>query len=320
MSGSEPAPTESTAASILLVEDDASYAALMRRFLECDDEGRFDVDCVDRLEKAVEHLDCENVDCVLLDLHLPDSLGLATFRDLRRHAPKTPIVVLSGLDDETVAIQAVREGAQDYLVKSMIDEALLLRSIRYAIERHQNQEHWRHLSLEDELTKLHNRRGFLTLADQQLKLARRRKIPMMLLFVDLDGLKEINDTLGHEEGDLALRDAADILRDTFRETDVVARLSGDEFVVLLEGTDRQHFRILELRLQERIDLLNRQGARSFQLDMSWGTSAFEPGDSSTIEALLQEADLAMYTAKRIKKRGAGQSWPPTKRRPVTAVR
>lgn len=293
--------------SILLVEDDATYAVLLQRFLETSGEGRFNLECVDCLEWAIAYLQHKDVDCVLLDLHLPDSLGLATFRDLHHHAPTTPIVVLSGLDDETVAIQAVREGAQDYLVKSTLEEPLLLRSIRYAIERHQTQEHWRHLSIEDELTKLHNRRGFLALADQQLKVARRRKIPMLLLFVDLDGLKQINDSLGHEGGDVALRDAADLLRDTFRETDIIARLSGDEFVVLLEGIDRRDFRLLETRLRERIDLLNRQAVRPFRLAMSWGTAAYEPGGSSTIETLLQKADSAMYTAKRMKKRSARPS-------------
>ena len=135
------------------------------------------------------------------------------------------------------ATEAVRKGAQDYLIKGNVDGALLVRSIRYAVERKRAEEAIRALSLEDELTGLANRRGFFTLAEQQLKVARRTKTGLFLLFADVDGLKATNDRFGHAEGDRLIRDAARILRATFRDSDIVARIGGDEFVVLMIQTD-----------------------------------------------------------------------------------
>ena len=110
--------------------------------------------------------------------------------------------------------QAAHRGAQDYLVKGNADGALLVRAIRYAVERKRAEESIRALSLEDELTGLPNRRGFFALAEQQLKVARRTKTGLFLLFSDVDGLKAMNDQFGHAEGDRLIRDAAHILRAT----------------------------------------------------------------------------------------------------------
>lgn len=294
-------PDRASATRLLLVEDDPAYAYLLRRLILEGGDGAFAIEEVDRLSAALEHLTHGDFDEVLLDLYLPDSSGLATFQEVHRLASDVPIVVLSGLDDERVAVQAVREGAQDYLVKGAVDGAVLLRSIRYAIERHETQKHWRELSLEDDLTDLYNRRGFLALGDQQLKLARRNMSPLLVVFFDLDGLKEINDSLGHEAGNQALLEAAELLKGCFRETDVVSRLGGDEFVVLLDGVDRDSFRSLGRRLEAEIAAVNQLPGRSFQLSLSWGTAEFDPRDPRPLEELIWQADKAMYGAKRRKR-------------------
>ena len=295
---------------LLLVEDDPAFSYVLRRQIEEQSRESFRVEMVDCLEKALAQLRLGGYGCILLDLHLPDSRGMATFHQVRYAASDLPIVVLTGLDDREMAVQAVREGAQDYLVKGSVDGLLLVRSIRYAIERHGAQEKWRTLSLEDDLTGIYNRRGFLALAEQQLKLARRRKVTQLVLFVDLDGLKQINDNLGHEAGNRALCEAAEVLRESFRETDVVARMGGDEFVVLLEDVDRESFRNLERRLADRISRVNENQSgegdsgpwgREFQLSMSWGTALFDPRRPRTLEELIREADHGMYRAKRRKR-------------------
>ncbi len=157
------------------------------------------------------------------------------------------------------------------------------------------------LSITDPLTGLHNRRGFLSLATQQLKVAERDKSEMMLLFADLDGLKWINDTLGHEEGDKALAEASAVLRESFRTSDIVARLGGDEFAALAVDTTEADARIITARLQALIDAKNRQENRKFALSISVGCSCYDPSHPCTIDELIVSADKAMYEQKQCRK-------------------
>jgi diguanylate cyclase (GGDEF)-like protein/PAS domain S-box-containing protein len=153
------------------------------------------------------------------------------------------------------------------------------------------------LSLRDELTGLYNRRGFVQLAQQQMKLARRTGRGMVLLFVDLDRLKAINDHFGHVEGDRALVDTAVILKRTFRETSVIARIGGDEFVVLLADAAPSSGPALAARLQRNVSRHNAHAGRPVDLSISVGT-AFSPARGRpSIEALWARADAAMYRTK-----------------------
>ncbi len=135
-----------------------------------------------------------------MDLDLPDSEDLGTFERAYAFAPDVPIVVLTGMEDEEMALDMVKSGAQDYLVKGEVGPDLLLRSIRYAVERHHLTSALRSLSLIDDLTGLYNRRGFSDLGEQHLKLARRTARAVLLVYVDVDDLKTINDTLGPSKG------------------------------------------------------------------------------------------------------------------------
>ena len=261
-------------------------------------ESAFELECVTQLSTGLEHLSKGRIDLVLLDLGLPDSQGLDTFIKIHIEAPTVPIIVLTGLDDETVGIRTMQNGAQDYLIKGQVDSTLLVKSIRYAIERQRLLEEVRDLSLTDELTKLHNRRGFLTLAEQQLKIANRIKRGMFLLFVDLDDLKGINDNLGHHEGDRALIAIADTLKETFRESDIIARIGGDEFVVLVIGTSEMTLEALITRLQENLNARNAKQNSHFKLSVSIGTAWYNPECPCSIDELLEQADKLMYEQKR----------------------
>jgi diguanylate cyclase (GGDEF)-like protein/PAS domain S-box-containing protein len=167
-------------------------------------------------------------------------------------------------------------------------------------ERHKAQEELRSLSLIDELTGLLNRRGFLTVAQQTLNLAQRLEGPLLLVFADLDGMKAINDTLGHREGDRALIDAAEILRKTYRDSDIIARLGGDEFTVLAMGTSIKDAAVLARRLQSKIDAQNTRGHRSYHLSISVGVVPYDAKEPQPIADLLARADAAMYDNKRRK--------------------
>ena len=118
---------------LLLIEDNAGDARLLRERLGDTAGIRFELEVVGTLAAGLTRLEAESFDLVLLDMSLPDSIGLDTFKTVHTHTPAVPIIVLSGLDDEAVAVQTVHEGAQDYLVKSDLDHRLLVRSIRYAI-------------------------------------------------------------------------------------------------------------------------------------------------------------------------------------------
>lgn len=158
------------------------------------------------------------------------------------------------------------------------------------------------MAVRDELTGLSNRRGFLTLAEQQLKGAAREKKSMLAVFVDLDGLKAINDQLGHAEGDQALRDMANLMRMTFRDSDVVGRIGGDEFVALVtEGSPFRSDGVIQ-RLQAAMVTFNGESDRPYHLSASIGVARYDPDSPIAIDNLVNRADTIMYENKQRRQR------------------
>jgi len=286
---------------VLLIEDDPYDAELTMALLGEIRNFRCLAERADTLSRGLERLSRGGVDLVLLDLGLPDSLGLGTFELAYVQYPDIPIIILSGLADEEMAIKTVQEGAQDYLVKGNFDGNLLARAIRYAIERHRIKAELKSLSLTDELTGLYNRRGFLTLARQQIKIAHRLKKKLLLVYTDMDNLKWINDTLGHKEGDRALKEMAEIMSSTFRASDLVARMGGDEFAILGLEEAEVDFSKIRMRLQERTGLSGKDSARPYRLSLSMGFVEYDPEKPEGIDDLLARADKLMYVEKSIKK-------------------
>lgn len=166
------------------------------------------------------------------------------------------------------------------------------------LQREKAEEELLRLSITDQLTGLHNRRGFLSLAEQQLRLSYRTKNRILFFFADLDGLKGINDTLGHKEGDNALIEVAVVLKETFRASDIIARMGGDEFAVLAIDTPEVNSEILTGRVQSLIDAHNNQENRKYKLSISLGCSFYDPENPSSIDELLIQADQLMYERKR----------------------
>jgi diguanylate cyclase (GGDEF)-like protein/PAS domain S-box-containing protein len=160
------------------------------------------------------------------------------------------------------------------------------------------EEALRHLSLVDELTGVYNRRGFMTLAESHLTLARRRKRDLLLVFADVDHLKSINDTFGHGAGDQVLVDAAAILRRTYRSADIIARIGGDEFTAFPLEAGSDSAGVLLERLQTQVEQHNREVERPFRLSMSVGVGKFDPTTCQTVQQLLEEADAELYSSKR----------------------
>jgi diguanylate cyclase (GGDEF)-like protein len=158
----------------------------------------------------------------------------------------------------------------------------------------------RELALVDELTGLHNRRGFLEIAGHELQVCQRRGSATALLFVDVDGLKAVNDRHGHAQGDRMLREVAEVLRAATRESDLVARVGGDEFCVLLTRDSAVDGTVLLDRLATTLAIWNARGELPFELAFSVGVGLFDPAEPIDIEGLIERADLAMYRSKRAK--------------------
>lgn len=166
-------------------------------------------------------------------------------------------------------------------------------------ERKETEEKLRTLSLTDDLTGLYNRRGFFTLVEQMLKLSRREKRGIFMLYADLDNLKKINDTFGHQEGDQALTDTANILKTTYRASDIIARLGGDEFVVIPVGTTGDNIDVITARFQKAIENHNEQSSRAYnRLSISFGISYYDPKSPCSIYELIVQAERSMYEQKR----------------------
>jgi len=413
---------------ILLVEDNAKDARLLREMLNEQASFKYDLTHFESMEKAVAHLVANPVDMVMLDLGLPDAQGLEAVRRAHAAAPRVPLVVLADMDDESLAAQALQEGAQDYLVKGQIETRGLLRALRYAVDRKimeralfdemeraqvtlnsigdavictdisgnitffnlvaEKMTDWSwqeaagrpmaeifrllgaasreitanptemaverdrtvhlpsnsilirrdgsEIPIEDSVAPIHDRQGqstgavmvfrdvsavramalqmahsayhdFLTglpnrmlLNDrlsQAIALARRHMKRVAVLFLDLDGFKHINDSLGHPIGDKLLQSIAGCLVDCVRGSDTVSRQGGDEFVVLLSEVEQsEDAAILARRMLQSVAMAHSIDQHDLHVTTSIGVSVY-PDDGLDAETLIKNADTAMYQAK-----------------------
>ncbi len=256
--------------------------------------------CVSAVPQVRERLAAESFDAVLVSISGKRRRDVSLAR-LQEAAPDLPLVLLADGGDESLALRAIRAGAQDFLVRAETGPAALMRSIRFAIERNRTHLELRARSMVDDLTGLHNRRGLLTAAQQRLRAAERHGTQGVVLFIDLDDLKEINDRFGHPVGDAALVDVAGILRGAFRETDVLGRLGGDEFVVVAPDASARAAELLVRRLRESLAAFNRSGARAFPLSFSVGMAHYDGGAPLPLDELIARADALMYAEKRRKR-------------------
>ena len=174
---------------------------------------------------------------------------------------------------------------------------LLRRALQCATKQYMLQTELSNLALQDELTGLYNRRGFLALAERQLKLARRSGRSLLLFFIDVDGLKEINDVFGHGEGDAALKCTAEALETTFRDSDVIARFGGDEFAALAIEASGQSEATIRERLTEFLNSPARRDS-DYRFSVSLGAARFDPWNQTSLRDLIAAADQAMYEQKR----------------------
>ena len=253
----------------------------------------------------------------ILDLSMPEMDGIKVCNQVRQNSSATPtyIILLTANTRKELIVTGLEAGADDYVTKPFDTDELHARvkvgmrmvdlqmSLAQRVaELELAQESLRNLSLTDDLTGLYNRRGFFALAKQQLNSARREGRHASLVYIDMDGLKRLNDTHGHEIGSRVIQEVGDILRETFRSSDLIARIGGDEFVVfetsndqIDEGTDVQ-------RLQDNVTRHNAQQVRDYEISLSIGVASMDSDSSMTLEELLKNGDKTMYQQKRNKRR------------------
>jgi len=299
---------------ILLVEDDDEDALILMNSMRSTHQVAWQVTRVVLLEHALRELRSRPFDVVLLDLSLPDSRGHETIMTIEQRAPLTAVVVLTGLDDDSMVGEAIRQGAQDYLVKGQCDARLIARSLRYAIERKKSHARLLELALQleqannklrelitiDPLTNVHNRRHFEDALNQSWSKCARHEHSITLLLVDVDHLKKYNDAKGYLEGDSGLQKIASVLRSGVRRVDdLVARYGGEEFVILLPNTSKQTARTIADRLLHGVQDLNLEhsGAIAGKITISIGIACLKATPDGDSAALLNQADHALFLAK-----------------------
>ncbi|HET7488567.1 MAG TPA: EAL domain-containing protein [Acidimicrobiales bacterium] len=287
----------SVPSSVLLVEDDEGDALIVRRLVAA--AGGIEVAVVRRLDEAREHLVAHTVQCVLLDLSLPDARGLDTVEGVRSADPDVAIVVVSGLNDEDMAVASLQRGAQDYLTKDEIDGRSLWRAIRYAVERKRSELLIRYQANHDALTGLANRLLFMERLRAAVARLARHGSHVAVLFLDLDHFKWVNDSLGHDAGDELIMEVAARLAAALRPEDVAARLGGDEFLVLVEDVRAELDAAL---VAERIHRMLEEPflVRGLELRLTASVGISLSGDPGVqADALVRDADAAMYRAKAL---------------------
>jgi len=252
----------------------------------------------------------EHFEALILDMNLPDGEGTAGLQQVASLCPELPIVILTGSDDEQLALETLHLGAQDYLCKNGVDALALMRALRYATERKHvelklkqalQESAQRNLQLEcaakyDGLTGLPNRSYFQEVVELAICRAQRDSHVLAVLYFDLNGFKNINDLYGHTVGDALLKQVGDRVQQIMRGCDFVARVGGDEFVVLADSlTDGAEAFAIAQRIQQVIDRPIQVGPHSLNVSVSIGIAVYP--DGRTVEELVQYADLAMYEAR-----------------------
>lgn len=274
---------------ILLLEENAEDILQMQEiFATLQKQGvRIDLLISKTLENAEEQL-----------IQKPDLIitNLVFLSAIQKRAESIPIIASDHAQSEAKIREILRQGVQEYLLKEEIDPLHLKRMIFASIERNRLQQALRDLSFTDELTTLYNRRGFFTLLKQQISLSERTGQGFYLFLIDVDHLKQINDTFGHPTGDQALKEIAACLRLAFRHHDIVARIGGDEFGVIVINAASASKELLEENIHQTL----KNKRHPYKLTVSIGGIFFSPEAPLSLEELIERADFKLYEEKKLR--------------------
>ena len=291
--------TEST--RILLIEDNPRHAQLLQETMgevapAVSGAQPYELTHVTDLAEGLAQMHAREFDVVLLDLSLPEARGLDALVRIHERHEDVPVIALTARGEDELAAQALMVGAQDFLQKGKITGDLLSRAIRAAVHISNLQAALRSLSFIDGLTGLYNRRGFVTLGEPYLKRAQRQKGQFLIVSVDVSGLKQINTAASYDEGDSVLRAVAEILKKSFRDSDLLARIEGGSFAVMAVDANTDKAPIIATRLQYNVQEWNSRTIRNYELRLNLGFTEFDPGGA--IEDLVAKAVEARRSRRR----------------------
>jgi diguanylate cyclase (GGDEF)-like protein len=282
---------------VFLVDDDEDDYVLTRDLLAEAEGARFELEWVDTYEAALEAMGQAEHDVYLVDYRLGQRDGLDLLHAAIAGGCEAPMIILTGRGDHAVDVAAMRAGAADYLDKGELSASLLERSIRYAIERRQTEEQLHYLATHDALTGLPNRRLFNDRLTLEMAHVYRNQQMLAVILLDLDHFKNVNDTLGHSVGDQLLQVVAERLTSLLRKSDTIARMGGDEFMLICpemargEAAAKVAHKILDaIRKPFVCD------GHQLHVTTSIGIALY-PDDGEDVDMLMKKADIAMYHAK-----------------------
>ena len=282
----------------LHVKDDSKEECLIHEYLMDSSVTNIVPTQSDSLTAACRLLVQKNYDVLLLDLTLSESSGLEALHTILKTSPDIAVVVVSPVDSEKIAIQALQAGAQDCIVIGEFDCYSLNKTIRYAHERKKIKDRLAYLAQYDPLTKLLNRESFLNRMSEAVERSVRSKNTLAVFFIDLDDFKQVNDTYGHAVGDELLAQVAERFKLSIRREDIIARLAGDEFAILLETVNSiESSNVVSEKLFELMDMPFHLPSGELYISLSVGITLFN-GNIVSIEDALKQADAAMYKAKK----------------------
>jgi len=287
---------------ILYVEDDEKDAYLLCSSFKKEVPLAYNITHTSTFSDALKQLEIKKFNAILLDLNLPDGKGLSGIDDIKDIYPDTPVVIITGHDDENTAIAALQKGAQEYIVKEHINNNIIKRVLQSSILRKKVEQNLKKKAYTDALTGLPNRISFEHTANKMIERAKRRKEKEALLFIDLNKFKEINDTYGHEAGNKVLIEVAERLKSALRKSDLIARYAGDEFICYLDSNRSQKINtpLCELIAQKIVHAVEKPfyfKNKKLEISLSIGIAIF-PDAGVDFETLLNNADKAMYKAKK----------------------
>lgn len=297
--------------NVLLIDDDEEDIALIEdTLLRMNGHAQnFNLSSVTNLAMGLKFLSDEPTDVVLLDLHLPDSKGMDTFSTINRLIPDIPVIILSVIYDDALALEAVRKGAQDYIFKRETNHDLLVRTIHFAVERQRLKRdlakvntRLEQLSLLDSITELFNRRGIQEILNREIRRIQGKHLTSLIVYVDLDDFRKVNAVLGHNSGDVVLKEVSSKIRSVLRATDYAARIGNDEFLIFFPETNfSEGIRLAErIRLAISTTLITVSGSRELRVT---GSVALIPVGLSDLSDSAGSIDVLIAKAQRLLKKG-----------------
>lgn len=287
---------------LLLIEDSPSDAALFEHMIQNEAPNEFEITHLETMEEYDALGKNKRFDIAMMDMNLPGLTGFEAVKILQQRASHTPIIILTGDDDEQQGLTAAKMGVQDYLVKGVSNSEVIARAIRYSIQRKHFEEQISYLSRYDQLTGLINSDLFSMMGGQMLARAEKEKSFLAILYMDVDNFKDINDAFGHDTGNMLIIETAsrisDILSDIFGNDALLTRLGGDEFAVAIAYNEEQDndYVVAAERINHAMNKRFHIGSHKILSSISIGVATY-PKAGETIESLLKHAEVALYRAK-----------------------